>query len=139
MHDLRVKAGSLRTQLQLQHAAGIGSDDEFRLGRAHGFHLGVENLLGYVGVRDVIDAGAATAALGITHFDEPQAGNGPQEFARLRADSLAMRQMARVLVGRPFVDGVCRRRDAARGQELAHIAHFVCKGLRTLTPFRVSL
>ena len=55
---------------QLHMTACVGGDNGGGVGLRHINHLGIQDLVGGVGLHDVIDAGAATAHIGLLEFDQ---------------------------------------------------------------------
>ena len=98
MVDLEFGPEAARAETPLQHAAGIGCHDRFSTGRGRGPHFFFEQSLGHGGVSQVVNTRAAAATVGAFHLDELQAGNRLKQMARVAANSLAMREMTRVLI-----------------------------------------
>src|SRR5262249_20939274 len=90
----------LRSVTELKDAAGIGRDNDFGLSCSHGCQFLREMMLGHAGMDNVVNAGAATAAIRPVHFLQLQFGNSFQQIPRLVAHPLAVREMAGVLIGR---------------------------------------
>ncbi len=72
MIDLEVGAGSSGAGTELQHATGVGRDDCFAAGCGDRLHFFLEQMLRHAAVSDIVDAGAAAAAVGALHLDEFQ-------------------------------------------------------------------
>ena len=62
-------------------------------------HLAFEELVGHLGLREVVDAGATAAPTALGQFHELHAGDGPEQRARLGGDFLAVAEVAGVVVG----------------------------------------
>jgi len=68
-----------------------------------------------------VKAGSAAADLWVAHLDEIDAGDGADQIARLLANPLGMREMARILVGHAQFHLAIGRRKADLGQPLAQV------------------
>src|SRR5690242_20346078 len=79
-----VGALPLQRRADLHQAAGIGRDQQRRLGLGDVAGLAVAELAGGLGVQDVPDAGRAAAQLGLGDLAQLQAGDAAQQLARLR-------------------------------------------------------
>jgi len=94
--EIGTEASSARAELQ--HAAGVGRDYRFASGGRYRLHFFFEQMLRHFRVGQVVDAGAAAAAIGAVHFHKFQTGDRLQQFSRLAANALAVSEVTRVLV-----------------------------------------
>ena len=134
MDDTRARAGCAQAGRDLQHAAWIAADDNIRRRSEDLSHLVPLQLARDLGMREVIDAGAPAATLGILDVDKNHALDRPQERARLRADPLAVRKVTGVLIHDAHWPIGPRRHWL---YHLAHIADPRGEGFRPLGPERV--
>src|SRR5215470_15274504 len=104
MVDRDVGAVLPRAVAELEHAAGVGGHDRLRVGRGDGPHFVAQEILRHGGMSEIVDPGAAAAAIGTLHFKQLQSGNGLNELSGLRANALAMSQMTGVLIGHSYVE-----------------------------------
>ena len=135
MHDFLFAVDALDAGAELQEAAGVGGDDDFGFDRGDVFHFVVEQFERGFGLRDVINAGRATADVGVWQLDEFEAGNLFQEIARRVADFLPMEKVARILVGDAEIkrlEWAQRSDDSEAGKIFGDVSHlgFECEGLR---------
>jgi len=77
---------------------------------------------------DVVHACRAAADLRVRQFDKFQAGNGAKELARRFTDSLAVQQVARVLIGDASTNRNEVRREAEGGEEFGDVLCAFSKG-----------
>ncbi len=98
MHHFLLSLDALDAGAELEHAAGVGGNDDFGFDRRDVFHFVVEQFERGFGLRDVVDAGGAAANVGVRQFDEFEAGNLFQEIARGVANLLSVEQVARILI-----------------------------------------
>src|SRR4051794_29563432 len=94
-----MRHGGRGARAKLQHAARIRGCDDLRTGRIHSGDFLLEQCRRHLGMKDVVDAGAAAAEVREWHLTKRKAGYGPEELTRLHTDLLAVREVARVLVG----------------------------------------
>ena len=87
-----------RAALHVQQAAGIGRDHDIGRDARDRIELGAQLRIGHLGMRQVVDAGAAAAPVGIGKLDEFDAGKRAQQLARRRAHLLRVREVAGVVV-----------------------------------------
>jgi len=99
MRSAEVQAFRLRAVDDLEQAAGVAGGDDFRPGRADVLHLAFEELVGHLGLREVVDARAAAAPVALGQFHELHTGDGFQQRARLGGDFLAVAEVAGLVVG----------------------------------------
>src|SRR5579884_2881763 len=83
---------------ELQHAAGVRRDEHGGPRARDGGHLLLEELAGVVRLHEVVDPGAAAAAIRAFHLDELDPGDRAQQLPGLPADVLAVGEVARILV-----------------------------------------
>ena len=102
----------LRAVSELEHAARIGRDNSFGLSCGHGLHFLFEEMLGHLGMGDVVYPGAAAAAIRAVHLLELQSRNRFQQIPRLAAYALAVGKMTGVLI----------RNGHFQGGEITHTA-----------------
>ena len=98
MRSAEVQAFRLRAVDDLEQAAGVAGGDDFRLGRADVLHLAFEELVGHLGLREVVNARAAAAPVALGQFHELHTGDGFQQRARLGGDFLAVAEVAGLVV-----------------------------------------
>src|SRR6185503_11717514 len=82
----------------LEQAAGIAGRDHFAARGTDVLHLSVQELAGHLGLRQVVNPGAAATPVGFRQLDEFQPGNGPQKLAGLRDDALPVAQVTTLMV-----------------------------------------
>ena len=95
----------LRSVPELEHAARIGCDNSFGLSCGHGLHFLFEEMLGHLGMGDVVYPGAAAAAIGAFHFLQFESRNCFQQVSRLAAYALAVGKMTGVLISNGHFQG----------------------------------
>ena len=134
MHDTHARARGPQAGRDLQHAAWIRAHDHVRRRVKDLAHLVLLELARNFGVRQVVDACAATTPFRIRDVDEGDALDRTQQRARLRANALSVGEVTRVLVEDPE-SAPGARRDGLH--DLADIAHPGGKRLRTVGPQRV--
>ena len=86
---------------QLQDTAGIPGDDDLWLHSSDVRHFSVQQLLGHVSMRQVVDPCTATAPIAFWNFQELQVWHLSQHMAGLLADFLPMQEMAGIVIRRP--------------------------------------
>src|SRR6266567_275202 len=119
--DRRAAPPFPQARLQLNYASGIGADNHIRAGFVGGLGLFGHETARQLWLGDVVDAGAAAAAVAVFHLHQPQAGDGSQESARLLANPLPVRQVAGILVGDGSIELAKAAVEIDAGQELGHI------------------
>jgi len=80
----------------LQQAAGVGGDYGLRLGGEQVADLAVAELLGGLGLEEVVDAGGAAAEGGFGDLGDFELGDSGEELAGLLVDSLGVTEKAAV-------------------------------------------
>ncbi len=90
-------------------AAGISRRDDLGVRRDDICPLLIEELASDLGLREVVDSGAAAAGVGVSEFYVSAVWDGLKKFPWLSPDSLAMGKMAGVVVGESEVEasGFC--------------------------------
>jgi hypothetical protein len=99
MHHLHRHPRLAQAGFELHAAAGVGGGDDGDAGLAEVGEFAVEQLSRHLGLRDVVNVGAAAASSGLGQIDELQPRDGAEEFARLARDPLAMPKIAGLVVG----------------------------------------
>ena len=117
MINFHVRSVLLRSVPELEHAAGIGRDNGFGLTCGHGLHLLFKQVLGHLGMGNVVYTRAAATPVGAFHFVKLEVGNRSQQVPRLAAYALAVGKMTGILIS----DG------HFQGGELAHKAEIAEK------------
>jgi glycolate oxidase len=135
MHDPRARSRGAQTGRDLEHAARIRADDHVRRHIEDLPHFVPLKLARYLGVGQVVDAGAAATALRVVDVEKDHALDRPQEGARLRPDALPVGEVTRVLI-----DDADRPPGAPRNglHDLADIADPRGEGLGAVRPERVG-
>ena len=98
MDDLDLFASLAKSIFKLDEAAGIGRGDDVRVGRAQVSKLALLEPRCGLRLRDVVDARAAAAPGGLGTLAQFDAGDGPQNFPRLRGDFLPVAEMAGLVI-----------------------------------------
>src|SRR5437762_225869 len=101
MHHRHVRAGLAEPGCDLEDAAWVGGDDEVGARLEDRRDLLPLELLGDLGMREVVDAGAPAAALRIGDRDDRDVRDRREEGPRLATDPLSVREVAGVLVDDP--------------------------------------
>ena len=84
----------------LKRTAGIGADEQFRIGGQHVVDFALTNLPRALRLDQVVDAGAPTALIAVGNVTKLDAWNLRQQLARLRPDPLRVREMTRIVIRR---------------------------------------
>ena len=98
MEDFLIRAMNGGAGAELEDAAGIGGDDGLGFRIARVVHFLRQQLERRLRFRDVVNSRGAAAMIGERHFDEFDAGDGANQFARGFADFLAVYEMAGILI-----------------------------------------
>ena len=93
----------------LKVASGVGGGEDRGAGADDVADLADEELLGLLGLGDVVDAGAAAAPIGLGQLDELEPGDELQEVAGLLGDLLPVGQVTGVVVGDGEFAQACAR------------------------------
>src|SRR5579884_4423906 len=88
-----------QARLQLNYAPRIGADDQLRARLGGGLGFIRHEAARQPRLREVVDSGAAAAAVAVPHLHQPQPGNAAQQLAWSFANALAVSQVAGVLIG----------------------------------------
>src|SRR5215831_19647138 len=94
-------------------------------------------MLRHAGMGDVVNASAATATIRPVHFLQLQFGNSFQQIPRLVAHPLAVREMARVLIGRRYLQGRQPADEAQTGEKFRGILYESTESFRFLCVGRI--
>ena len=84
--------------------------------------LPLEELPGYLGLHQVVDAGRPAAEVGLGEIDQPEPRDRAQDCARRLPHALAVREVTGLVVGHGQVERPPRLRQVLR-QELADVPH----------------
>src|ERR687889_99002 len=136
-HRKAVPAHLLQRGLYLKHATGIGGDDHLRPGLQDVVRLALTELRSRFGLDHVVDARGPAADLGFTDLLYAHTGYLLEGLARLLTDSLCVRQMAGVVVGRRNGQRISLGHGAKFLKELRDIADIRAENLRPLRVLRV--
>ncbi len=98
--------------------------------------LALPELLGGLGLEQVVDAGRAAAQLPLGGLDELEAGDRAQQVARLRAHALGVGQVAGVVVGDLRLERVAHDARLVLGQHLGDVADLLRRTPRPARPSR---
>ena len=85
--------------LDLEQAAGIARGDDGRAGGRDVVELSLEELVGHLGLDEVVDARAAAAPHRLGQRLDVEAGDFREQLARLHGDLLPVAEMAGVVIG----------------------------------------
>src|ERR1700733_14554006 len=99
MHRVDVEAALAEAVLDLEEAAGVAGGDDRGAGGGDVVDFALKELVGHLGLDEVVDAGAATTPHGFGERLEVEAGDAREQFAWLGGDFLAVAEMAGVVVG----------------------------------------
>jgi hypothetical protein len=83
----------------LQEAAGVAGCQEVRAGAQHIGDLAIAKLPGRLRLEQVVNAGRPAAERAFLDFDQLKTRDGTQDLPGLKAYTLGMLEMARVMVG----------------------------------------
>ncbi len=86
------------TAHQLKQAAGIGGDDCLGLGVEEMVYLAIAELLRGFRLKEVVDAGGATAERGFGYFGNFELRNCGEKLTGLLMNSLSMTQVACIVI-----------------------------------------
>src|SRR3954447_6131670 len=128
---------TLRMRGDLEHAAGIGGRHRLGAGVEQVLGLALAELLGGLGLHEVVDPGRAAADLPVPRLHQLELGDRAQELTRLLAHALGVGQVAGVVVGHLHRH---RRTLGARldlAEQLVRVANLAREGLRPLGPVRI--
>jgi len=134
MHDPRARSRGAQAGGDLEDAARIRADDHIRRCIEDLPHFVLLELARYLGVGQVVDAGAAATTLRVVDVGKDHALDRSEEGPWLRPDALTVREVTRVLVDDPD------RPLSARWNglhDLADIADSGGKGLGAVRPERI--
>lgn len=98
-HSHVVRFRLIEAGLYLEQAAWISGDDGLSLAELDGLNFAALEACGHFGFCQIVTASAATAHIGLVHFDEVWAGDSLEQFAWLRANLLSVGKVACILVG----------------------------------------
>src|SRR5215470_6692632 len=98
MQDLDVEPPLAATPGDLEQAAGIAGDHGPSPGCGNALDLAFAQTTGHVGLEQIVDAGTATAELALPELSQVEPGDATEEGTRLVFDSLAVNQVAGVVV-----------------------------------------
>ena len=127
----------LRSVPELKHTARIGCDNSFGLSCGHGLHFLFEEMLGHLGMGDVVYPGAAAAAIRAVHLLELQSRNRFQQIPRLAAYALAVGKMAGVLISNSHLQGGEFTHKAEIAEKLRGVLDDRAESLRLLGVDRI--
>src|SRR5207248_7564975 len=96
--DPRARSRRAQAGRDLEDASGIRADDHIRRCIEDLSHFVLLELARYLGMGQVVDAGAAATAFRVVDVEKGHALDRPQERAWLRSDALAVREVTCVLV-----------------------------------------
>ena len=99
VHDLRARAGFFQSGANLQHAAGIGGNDQVRAGLENVFCFSPLQTFGHFGFGQIVGAGAAAANIRLGQVNKIFPGDSFDQIARLAGDALGVGEMTGVVVG----------------------------------------
>src|SRR5918995_3424306 len=136
-HRKAVPAHLLQRGLYLKHATGVGGDDHLRPGLQDIVRLALTELGGGLGLDHVVDARGPAADLGLTDLLDVHPRYLLECLARLLADSLRVRQVAGVVVGRRNRQRITLSHGAEFLKELRDITDLRAESLRPLCVLRV--
>src|SRR6266851_5288520 len=123
MLDADRRASRAESGFKLHLAARVGGDDELRAGARHVVQLLVEDASGHRRLERAVQTRGAAADVGVLHLDELDTRYRPNEVARLCADSLSVREVARILIRDAHVDRTLRSRQTDLDEPLSQILH----------------
>lgn len=124
MANRNVVAARSHVPVDLHHAARFFCGDHLWSCGCEVVCFALANLLGQVGLQQVVDARGAAAIVAAACLNEVDLGDLLAQLARLAGDALAVAQVARVIVYDPRSArrrGTCQPR-AGRRRHLSHAA-----------------
>src|ERR687897_490038 len=136
-HRKAVPAHLLQRGLYLKHATGVVGDDHLRPGLQDIVRLALTELGGGLRLDHVVDARGPAADLGLTDLLDVHPRYLLECLARLLADSLRVRQVAGVVVGRRNRQRITLSHGADFLKELRDITALRAESLRPLRVLRV--
>src|SRR5205814_2474585 len=84
---------------------------------------------------EIVDAGAPAADVRFGRRQQLDSGNRGEQLARLRANTLGMREVTRIVIDDARLDRMPRRaRLAGFDQRFGDVAHLRAEGTRTIRP-----
>src|SRR5216683_5413809 len=98
MLDAHRRALRPESRFQLHLTPWIGGHDHLRARAGDVLELLAQNPRRHRGLQRAVKTRSAAADVWVPHLDQLDAGDGTDEVARLLADALRMREVARVLV-----------------------------------------
>src|SRR4051812_22027521 len=120
MDDRDLRADRTEARADVDQTARIRAHDDVRTRRKDARDLLTLELRSYIGMREVVDARAATAALRIADLHQRDALDGTQQRAWLLTDLLTVREMTGVLIHDAERTG---RRERRRSCDLGQVTH----------------
>src|SRR6266550_9596070 len=135
MKDLPVIAEPSSGCGNLQRASGVAGRDHVRLQRGDVARLALAKLRRRLRLYEIVDAGAPAADVRFGRRQQLDSGNRGEQLARLRANTLGMREVTRIVIDDARLDRMPRRaRLAGFDQRFGDVAHLRAEGTRTIRP-----
>src|SRR5262245_33134799 len=98
MNNFQFHPEALRAVPELKHAARISGCQDVDLCLVNLMHFSIENFHSQFVLLDVVNAGTTATLIRTLDFNELESGNRLQQFSRFVSDSLAMNQVAWIVV-----------------------------------------
>ncbi len=128
MQNFLPRLMQVRSGAKLEHAAWIRGSDHRGIRAFRVAHLDFQQIERSFRLCDVVDPGRSAALIRKRHFDQLEAGNGAQKFARSFRDFLAVQEMAGILVSDAKRKALQRRGEADFGEEFGYVFHLLLEG-----------
>src|SRR5437667_5143806 len=101
MRDLKLDSKFSSAVLELKHASGVPGRQYIYMRFFDRFHLSIKDFHRQLILSNIVNSGASAALIRTVNLHKLNAWNGFQQSPRLRANSLAVDQMTRIVITDP--------------------------------------